>query len=502
MDLTDAQVRALLDAAPDAIVAADESGAIVYANRQIERLFGYRREEILGQPIEMLLPQRYRGAHPGFRRGYAAAPRVRPMGGGLDLYARRSDGSEFPVEISLSPFPTAQGLLVSSAIRDVTERRAMLEELRVARREADRANRAKSAFLATASHDLRQPLQTLTLLNDVLRRSASEPRAAAAIATQGDALSSMAELLNSLLDISKLESGAVVPDIQDFSVQSVCRHVRSAFEEQARSKGLEFVVEDCDAVVHCDRGLLEQMIQNLVANAIRYTREGMVRMRCLGESLAVRIEVLDTGIGIPAHQQEAIFEEFFQLNRAPGQKREGLGLGLAIVRRISQLLKLPVEVESAPGRGSRFAVTVPRGGEAARRAELHAPSERAAPSRIVLVDDDPAVARATGLLLEIEGHEVRIASSAEELRALIADRGRAPDLVVTDLHLGGESTGIDLVRELRTALGREVPALLVTGDTSARTADEVRRCGRCLVLSKPVEPGEFLDRINQLLRPE
>ncbi|MDE2296429.1 MAG: PAS domain S-box protein [Gammaproteobacteria bacterium] len=502
MELDDRQLRALLDAAPDAIVAADADGVIVYVNAQAERLFGYGRAQMIGQGVEMLLPERSRAAHPAYRRTFATAPRSRPMGSGLDLRARRGDGTEFPVEISLSPLTTDRGLLVSSAIRDVSDRHAMLEALRSARAEADRANRAKSAFLAAASHDLRQPLQTLTLLNEALHQLPADPRAGTAIATQAQALASMSQLVTSLLDVSKLESGAIVPDIHDFSVRSVFGSVRAAFEEQARSKGLEFVVEDCEEVVRSDRNLLVQVLQNLVGNAIRYTRSGVVRLRCLHEDAGVRLEVLDTGIGIPAQQHQAIFEEFFQLNDAPGQAREGFGLGLAIVRRIAVLLSLSVEVDSAPGRGSRFAITVPRG---AAPGEPHARERAVRPggvqrSRILVIDDDPTVARATRLLLELEGHEAEWLAGVDDWRRWVATGAEPPDLIIAEVRLRSQFSGLDAIREIRGAIRREVPALLVTGDTSQRTADAAQACSRCELLSKPVVPEVFLEWVNRMLR--
>ncbi len=502
MELDDRQLRALLDAAPDAIVAADGHGAIVYVNAQAERLFGYARAQLVGRDVEMLLPERFRDAHPAHRRAYADVPRSRPMGSGLDLRARRSDGTEFPVEISLSPLATDRGLLVSSAIRDVSDRHAMLDALRAARAEADRANRAKSAFLAAASHDLRQPLQTLSLLNQALLQLPAGPRARTAIATQAETLASMSQLVTSLLDVSKLESGAVVPDMRDFSVRSVFGRVRAAFEDQARSKGLEFVVEDCEEIVRSDRNLLMQLLQNLVGNAIRYTRDGAVRLRCLHEEFGVRLEVLDTGIGIPAHQQQEIFDEFFQLAQVPGQKREGFGLGLAIVRRIANLLNLAVEVDSAPGRGSRFAITVPRGAapgdpETRPRAGRSLGTRR---SRILVVDDDPPVARATMLLLEIEGHDAQWLADVDDWRRWIGAGPATPDLIIAEVRLRSTLTGLDAIREIRGALGRDVPALLVTGDTSRQTAEAARACERCELLSKPVIPEVFLERVNRMLR--
>jgi len=501
MNFTDQQTRALLDSAPDAMVIADENGTIVFVNAQTETLFGYSRQEFLGMPVEVLLPERFRTGHVSHRHSYTHAPQARSMGGNLDLYARRRDGSEFPVEISLSPFPTDSGLLISSTIRDVTDRKRMITQLRDARNEAEKANRAKSAFLAAASHDLRQPLQTLILLNSVLQKTANDPRAISAAATQHEALASLSELVNALLNISKLESGAIRPDVEDCSVRSIFSHLKASFEEQASSKGLVLIVEECDEVVRTDRGLLQQIMQNLLANAIRYTREGRVRLRCMHERAFVRIEVLDTGIGIPLDHHDTIFEEFRQLNRTPGDRREGLGLGLAIVRRIALLLEHPIAVDSTPGQGSCFTVTVPRGARLTATEPIERmPTDRAKNALIMLVDDDTRVARATQMFLELEGHQVWVASGLRETLALLQCEERIPDLILSDFHLESETTGIDVVTQIRALVGRSIPALIVTGDTSSRLMADVEKSSNCEVLSKPVVATELLHRIDRILQ--
>jgi protein-histidine pros-kinase len=390
-DESEAYFRTMLETAPDAMIIVDERGRIAIVNRRAEDMFGYTRAELLGHEIEMLLPERLRQVHLQHRGGYATNPDLRPMGPGLDLFGLRKDGSEFPVEISLSPVETSSGTFVSSVIRDVTQRRRMEQEIIAARQAAERAQKANTAFLAAASHDLRQPVQALSLLNGALRRTVKDERAQEMIESQEHSLTAMTNLLNSLLDISRLDAGVVTPEIEEFPMQRVIDRLSAEFGRQASHKGLEFSSEPCAATVRSDPNLLSEIIQNLVSNAIRYTNSGRVQMicDCLGDMC--RLEVIDTGIGIESDQLEAIFQEFHQ-TKTPGSSTEGFGLGLAIVRRLADLLGHDVGVESEPGKGSMFYVSVPTvsapqcaSGEVPAKA---AAAEAGGAGTVVLIEDD------------------------------------------------------------------------------------------------------------------
>ncbi len=494
-------LRNVLESAPDAIVIVDPAGRIVFASRQVETLFGHAAEEIVGQRVEMLLPERLREIHLGHRRGYNRNARVRPMGVGLDLNALRKDGTELPVEISLSPIEDGERTLVAAAIRDVSERKRIQTELTQARETADRANQAKSRFLATASHDLRQPLQTLSLLHGTLCRVVREAAAREAVTQQGQAIDAMSRLLNALLDISKLESGAVRPDPTDFTVDALFEELRGEFATLAASKGLELCIEPAAHRVHSDAALVGQILRNLVSNAIKYTREGSVQLRCLARAAGVRVEVADTGIGIPADQLPYIYDEFYQIGVASNAAREGYGLGLSIVHRLIALLGLKLEVRSEVGRGSVFALQLPPATGAQGETRLAPAAAAAAADRqasspcILLVDDDLGVRNATAMLLKVEGYRVISASSLGEAVQKATDEP-AIDLLITDYHLSNGETGVQLIEALRTIVGNGLRAILVTGDTSS-TIRDLKADERIRLASKPIHADELLALIAE-----
>jgi protein-histidine pros-kinase len=362
-----ALARRVLDAAPDAMVIIDAFGTIWFANRQVSALFGYAHDDIIGESIETLMPERFRSQHVGHRGRFAGNVRVRPMSTGLDLYGQRRDGTEFPLEVSLSPIEDVGQTLIAAAIRDVTDRKRVEAELILARdaieamRElADRANQDRKRFLEAASRDLRQPLQTVAHLNDTLRQLPTTPAAADALAQQEQAIGEVSRLLNALIDIGKLDAGAIKPEPTDFTVATLVEELRTEFTGIAATKGLALEIETCDGSAHSDPTLVEHILRNLISNAIKYTREGRVRLHCLREAAFVRIEVVDTGLGIPPDQVPYIFDEFHQAGPAV-DSHDGHGLGLSIVQRLAKLLKLEIEVRSEVGRGSAFTIVLPAG---------------------------------------------------------------------------------------------------------------------------------------------
>jgi len=493
-------VRSVLDSAPDAMIIIDGSGTILFANRQVSALFGFDASEIMGAPVELLMPQRFRQRHTGHRESYTRNVRVRPMGMGLDLYGVRKDGSEFPVEISLSPIQQGEKPLVAAAIRDVTERKQVQVALEEARREAERANLAKSRFLATASHDLRQPLQTLGLLNGALRRMVSDADSLEVLIEQDRAIDGMSRLLNGLLDISKLESGGIKPAIVVFELSPLFDELRREFGNLAASKGLRFSVDAPHASVRSDPALVGQVLRNLLTNAIKYTQQGQVELRCETRGSAQRIEVRDTGIGIAPEQTGLIFDEFYQVGVEPNSSRDGHGLGLSIVQRIARLLDFKVDVSSTPGKGSVFAIELPTAAGAAdlvRGPTQPAAGDRAATHhRILLVEDEPGVRNAMRMLLEIEGYEITATAGANEaLERLRADHF---DLLVTDYHLEAGRTGSQVIVAARERYGPSFNAILVTGDTSAAIR-EIQGDAHLRIIRKPINSDELLGQMRALL---
>ena len=496
-------VRSVLDSAPDAMIIIDSSGQILFANRQVSALFGYSAAELVGGPIETLLPERFRARHAGHRGDYTHNVRVRPMGIGLELFGMRKDGTEFPVEISLSPIEQGNDIRVAAAIRDVTERKQTEKALKEARREAEHANLAKSRFLATASHDLRQPLQTLGLLSGALRRMNKEEEYREILREQELAVDAMSRLLNALLDISKLESGAIKLELTDFDMDSLFEQLRHDFGALASNKGLQLAIDKPHVCVHSDPALVSQMLRNLLSNAIKYTQQGTVELHCEIGGGKLRVAVRDTGVGIAPDQVGLIFDEFYQVGVSPNSSRDGYGLGLSIVQRIARLLNLNVNVESHLGKGSRFSFELPAADSSSSAVETRAPGvssgEHSAGRtyRILLVEDEPGVRNAMRMLLDIEGYHVTIAATAEEALQLLRGSNEF-DLLVTDYHLEGGSTGTQIIEAAREILGDSFKAILVTGDTSSAVR-EMQGDANLRITSKPINSDELLALVKALL---
>jgi signal transduction histidine kinase/DNA-binding response OmpR family regulator len=377
-----------------------------------------------------------------------------------------------------------------------------LDTLSALKVEAERANAAKSRFMAAVSHDLRQPMHALMLFLDNLKGAVLPGAQRQLVARMESALHSTQLLLDSILVMSRLENGMVAPNIGPFAIQPLLDRLRS-FEGVAAKKGLWLRVRPSTAVVNSDIALLERIVSNLVSNALRYTDKGGVLVTCRRRRDGLLLEVWDTGRGIPKEHQESVFQEFFRIDRANGDGG-GIGLGLTIVRSCSALLNCQVQLRSVPGRGSRFSVLIPFGEAPAHAVVLDAEEPDAvgaahfAGLNVLLVDNDAAILEGTCSLLERWGCEVTKASSGPQADALLAHSARVPDLIISDLRLDDGELGTDLVMRVRRKYRPNLPAVLVSGDTSLQTAREVRRHGLKL-LYKPLPPTRLRAVISNLL---
>jgi PAS domain S-box-containing protein len=467
----------ILEAAPDAVLEVDGKGEIVLVNPEAERLFQRSRDELLGLPIEALIPERFRGRHVSDRDHYTSHPVRRPMGAGLDLYALRKDGTEIAVDINLSPLAGPEGGHVLCVLRDVSERRVSEEkikmlnqnlerrssalaqanaELSVRNREVERADRLKSEFLGSMSQELRTPLNTIPGFSELLSEQSAgalnEKQKRYVTHIQRDA-NHLLELINDILDLSKIEAGRLDLRLEKFPMAAAVAEVLTSIRPLAVAKGI--AVEnnlDTTLMLEADRVRFKEILYNLFSNAIKFTPSGgRIWIHASVENDFARLEVGDTGMGIAPEDQLAIFESFRQASATTKGVREGTGLGLAITKRLVEHHGGTIWVRSDLGQGSRFFFTLPIAGQ---QPDTEPPEVQTAPEpvrvasgkRVLVADDNPA-----GLELvreSLKKYTSSIIEAANGREALEKIRSSRPDLVLLDIQMP-EMDGYQVVRAIR-----------------------------------------------------
>jgi two-component system CheB/CheR fusion protein len=406
------------------------------------------------------------------------------------------------------PYMTHEGAVggVLLTFTNVTERKRIAVALEAARAEAEAANVAKSRFLAAASHDLRQPLQTLALLQGLLAKSVTEEKPRELVSRIDETLAAMSGMLNTLLDINQIEAGVVRAEAASFVIDTLLARLHDEFSYVTHAQGLELRVVGCRELVVSDARLLEQMLRNLLANAIKYTKRGKILLGCRRKGGTLRIEVRDTGIGIADADLGAIFEEYHQIGNAARQRNRGLGLGLSIVKRLGGMLKHRIRVRSVVGKGSSFSVEVPLAAVASATAEP--PTARGAaprvgaarPGTVLVVEDDEDLRNLLDRLLVQDGHRTLVAADGAEALAVLAHAppDMLPDLVLADYNLPNGIDGLQVATKVRAAVKRDIPVVILTGDITTAALRDISR--RDLVrLNKPVKSVELLSLVGRLL---
>ena len=482
----------ILETVAEPIYVKDREGRFLMVNSATARIYGLDRQTITGRWNTEFLP-------PDFAEKIAAVDRE-VMASGEEVVAEEyvpDPSAENGVKVYLSskaPLRDSAGTVVGlvGVSRDITDRKAAEDAMRAAKEGAERADQSKSRFLAAASHDLRQPVQSLFLFAEVLRVLVHDPEGKEVLEHLRRAMDALKGLLDSLLDVSRLDADIVKPQITDFPMAEVLDQAVSTYEAVAAGKGLQFYAVPCLTVVRSDRVLLGRLIANLVENAIRYTNQGRVLIDCIPRRDHLRIEIRDTGIGIPAEHIERIFDEFHQVANLERDRTQGLGLGLAIVRRISRLLDHPVSVDSSIGDGSTFGIDVPLGVVPAGVPLPHQPPPPAIGLGKValIVDDDALVLMGLQSMLHEWGYKVVIAGSTEQALERLRENKLKPDVIVADYRLRDGRIGTEVILMIRNFLDERVPGVILTGEIGPEPQRDAAAHGFGLI-HKPVTPRQL-----------
>jgi PAS domain S-box-containing protein len=505
-----------LDAVPDAIIVVEADGRIVAVNGQAERLFGFARHELIGRPVEILMPERSRPAHLGHRASYARTPSVRPMGVGLELAGLRKDGTEFPVEISLSPVDVEGEAVTMAAIRDITERkkaeaeRANLIREQTARAEAETASRAKDQFLAVLSHELRTPLQAMMGWAHLLKSGRLNPVASQhALGVVIQNVRHQTQLVTDLLDVSRIITGNLRLEAIPLELPLVIETALDGVRPLAQAKGVRLtsLLDPDVGLVMGDADRLKQVAWNLLSNAVKFTPGGgRVDVRLDRWNGRARLVVHDTGRGIAPEFRPHVFERFKQADSSATRFHGGLGLGLAISRHLVELHGGTIGVESpGEGGGATFTVelplsvsTTPQPGAPGRREDEVPQAGLLAGMRVLVVDDDPETLEVLAAVLAQQGASVMAAASARE--AFERLDAEAVDVLVSDIAMPGED-GYRFIQKVRGAPRlSSIPAVAVTAYARREDRDEALRAGYHSHITKPVEPDELAREVARLGR--
>jgi len=511
--------RALLESAPDAVVIADGQGTIVLVNAQAERLFGWGRQEMVGQPVEMLIPEDKRAGHAPQCDSYRRFSGMRKMGMGTELSGLRKNGEEFPVEVSLSPIETAQGSWVAAAVRDIAERKLVERQLVFARQRAEEANRAKSAFLAAMSHEIRTPMNAILGMSDLLHETHLNDEQRQYVQIFRRAGASLLSLINDILDFSKIEAGHLVLEQTEFQLRELVDQIVELVAPKARAKGIALVSRFSANVATWyagDPARLRQVLINLVGNAIKFTETGEVALAVqeppggVGGSLG--FSVCDTGIGIPPEQLETIFEDFKQGDSSTTRKYGGSGLGLAISRGIVERMGGTISVASEIGKGSTFRFSVPLQPTTGRREEPLVAVPDFHGRCVAIIDSNTTNRLILRETLGAWGLQTREFSSGEDALADLAGLpyARSPfSFIIVDSRVdsrvcGGvdgrrpPANGFETADRIRT-ISPDLPVIMLSTDDGPGDEARSRESGCLGYAVRPVGRASLLQLVSKAL---